>query len=220
VTLVTGPDAGDAHHRQFFNPPSAAFSRGELLLAFGTGERHDMLYAGDPGVADENRFYVVEDRNPTGPGAFSGALDETNLTDVTSLDFDSNLSDYGFYFSVADSEKFVTDITIFAGQVIVGSYVPPSGVQTCITASGEGYIYVFDLVTGAGFFVNGFDPPSEERRTDVGGGVPATPTVLVADDPDDDVILIKTSDGPRIFTIDAPERTGDAGGFIYWREVK
>ncbi|MBW2421746.1 MAG: hypothetical protein JRH19_24630 [Deltaproteobacteria bacterium] len=220
VTLVTGDDAGDPHHRQFFFPPQAAFVKGKLLLAFGSGERHDMLYQGDPGVADENRFYVVEDPNPTGGSAFPGALDESDLTDITSLDYDNDLTDSGYYFDLADGEKFVTDTTIFAGHVIAGSYVPVSGALTCDKRQGDGYIYIFDLVTGAGFYANDSDPPSEDRRTSVGDGVPATPTVLVADDPEDDMILIKTSDGPRIFTMDAPERTPDGVDLIYWRVVK
>ena len=57
---------------------------------------------------------------------------------------------------------------------------------------------------GKGFFESSTDPPSEDRRMYVGGGLPANPTVIVGDDPDDDVVLVKTSEGPRIITVDAP----------------
>ena len=58
-------------------------------------------------------------------------------------------------------------------------------------------------ITSAGFFSDPADPPSEDRRTYVGGGFPSSPTVVVANDPGNDVIIVKTSEGPTIIAIDA-----------------
>lgn len=133
-----------------------------------------MLYEGDATVADENRFYVVTDPHPTGASAFPGALDESDLTDITALDSDNDPTDSGYYFDIAESEKFVT---IFAGQVLVGSYEPVPAPTSCDNANGNAYLHVFDLFSGEGFFATWFDPPSEDRRMSVGGGVPSAPTV-------------------------------------------
>ncbi len=214
VTLASG----DPHFRSFFYPPAASYYRGKLILAFGSGERQQLLYEGDTTVADENRFYVMTDRNPIGASAFPGALDESDLTDVTALDFDNNLSDSGYYFDAAEGEKFVTDITIFAGHAIVGSYVPTAAATTCDAPNGEAYLHIFDLGTGQGFFVDPFDPPSEQRRTYVSGGLPSAPTVIVGDGRDDDYIFVKSSDGPKVFTFDAPPRDDPEASYIYWRE--
>jgi len=158
--------SGELRHRSFFFPPSATFLKGKLTLAFGSGEREDLHYEGEPGVDDNNRFYVVQDFAPTGATAFSSTTTEAELTDVTGLDTDPDLTDSGFFFIVEDGEKFVTDATIFAGQVIVASYNPDAGADLCETAGGRAFLYVVDVATGRGFFGDGDggDPPAEDRR--------------------------------------------------------
>jgi hypothetical protein len=42
--------------------------------------------------------------------------------------------------------------------------------------------------------------------------------VTVANDPNNDTIIVKTSEGPRVITIDAPPRTEPGGEFIYWKQ--
>ncbi|MBW2421359.1 MAG: hypothetical protein JRH19_22650 [Deltaproteobacteria bacterium] len=216
VTLTSG----DPHHRSFWFAPQASWYKGELYLAFASGERRDMLYEGDTSVADdENRFYFVADPNPTGASAFPGALDDSDLTDITSKVTDDDLTDSGYYFELEDSDKFVTDITIFANHALVGSYKPLTTAD-CEAPTGRGDLYVFDLFSGKGFYPDAMATPMEERHKYIDEGVPSTPTVLLADDPKDDKIVIKSSDGPKIFTWDAPVRDNDGVGFIYWREVK
>ena len=211
---------GDDHFRSFFFPPVASYKNGTLILAFGSGERHNLGYEGDTatGIADENRFYVIEDNNPIGTNAFATLYDDTDLTDVTGLDTDNVSGDSGYRFSLAESEKFVTEITVFAGFVIVGSYTPEAGTDLCSTAGGQSFLHIFNLATGEGFFSDPSDPPSEDRRSYVGGGFPTNPEVTIATDPDDDVIIVKTSEGPKVIAIDAPPRTDPKGSFIYWRQ--
>jgi type IV pilus assembly protein PilY1 len=213
VTLTNG----DEHYRSFFYPPVGSFHKGELILAFGSGERHNLGYQGDGAEPDENSFYVAKDVSPIGVGAFASILGDGDLTDVTALDIDTVPGDLGYRFTLAESEKFVTEITVFAGFVIVGSYTPLSGADVCATASGQSFLHVFNLATGAGFFSDPADPPSEDRRTYVGGGFPTSPEVTVATDPDDDVIIVKTSEGPKVISIDAPPRNEPKGSFIYWK---
>ncbi|MGH0030703.1 MAG: PilC/PilY family type IV pilus protein, partial [Myxococcota bacterium] len=214
VTLASS----EQHYRSFFFPPVASYVRGKLILAFGSGERHNLGYTGEAGTADENRFYVAADVDPTGPSAFTTTLTDASLTDVTALDTDNVPADSGYRFDLAESEKFVTDITVFAGSVIVGSYTPVANANLCATASGQSFLHIFNLATGLGFFADPADPPSEDRKVYVGGGFPTSPKVTVGTDPDDDTIIIKTSEGPKLFTIDAPPRTDPSGEFIYWKQ--
>ena len=44
--------SGASHYRQFFHPPTAAYVKGVLHLAFGSGEDKDILYQGEAGVDD------------------------------------------------------------------------------------------------------------------------------------------------------------------------
>ena len=208
---------GDDHHRSFFYPPVASFHGGKLILAFSTGERHDLGYEGDGAVMEQNRFYVAEDLTPFGAGAFAATLGDGDLTDVTALDTDTVPGDSGYRFTLAESEKFVTEITVFAGFVIVGSHTPVAGADLCTAVSGQSFIHIFNLATSKGFFPDPADPPSEDRRTYVGGVFPTNPVVTVANDPNDDVIIVKTSEGPTIIAIDAPPRNEPKGEFIYWK---
>jgi type IV pilus assembly protein PilY1 len=217
---VTLSDGTTPHHRSFFFPPAATFSRGELVLAFGSGERHNLSNSGDTDVSvtDENRFYVVEDATPIGVGAFPATRTDASLTDVTALDTDTNLSDGGYYFTLSEGEKFVTEVTVFAGYVIVGSYTPVPNADLCSTAAGQSFLHVFNVATGRGFFEDVSDPPSEDRRAYIGGGFPTSPKVTVANDPNDDTIIITTSEGPRVISVDAPPRDDLKGSIIYWKQ--
>jgi len=212
--------SGKLRYRSFFFAPEAAFQKGHLTLAFGSGEREDLSYGGETGLDDNNRFYVMQDFAPTGASAISSTTTEANLTNVTGSDTDTDLTDSGFFFVVADGEKFVTDSTIFAGHVIVASYTPESGADLCKTAGGQAYLYMVDLGTGQGFLGDGEggDPPAEDRRVLIGGGLPTSPRVTVAPNPSDDTISIKTSSGV-VRILDAPPRPPDGASLIYWRQV-
>jgi type IV pilus assembly protein PilY1 len=212
--------SGKLRHRSFFFPPTAAFQKGKLTLAFGSGEREDLHYEGVPASDENNRFYVVQDAAPIGATAFSSLTTEADLTDVTTADTDFDLTDSGFFFVVEDGEKFVTNATIFAGYVIVASYDPESGADVCATSGGQAFLYVVDLGTGRGFLGDGDggDPPSEDRRELIGGGLPSDPQVSVAPDPKDDKIYIGTSKG-NVAIMDAPPRPAGGASPVYWRQM-
>ena len=75
--------SGALHYHSIFQGAAAAYLNGVLSLSFGSGERADLGYIGASGTDpndiigpydDNNRFWVVLDRNPTGSGAFPSTL--------------------------------------------------------------------------------------------------------------------------------------------------
>jgi type IV pilus assembly protein PilY1 len=213
-------DSGIVRYRSFFYPPAAAYDKGRLIVTIGSGEREELRYAGDEDEDDNNRFFVIQDLFPSGTHAFDTLLTESDLTDATLTATDEDRSDSGYYFTVSDGEKFVTNTVIFAGYVVVATYDPDAGTgDECTTAGGEASLYIFDLGTGQGIFVSTTSPgdPRVERRTSLGGGLPSSPKVSIASDQGDDRIYIKTSTG-QVISLDLDLRT-EPPDSVYWRQV-
>jgi type IV pilus assembly protein PilY1 len=202
--------SGGRHHRGIFFQPVVARSKGRLILAFGTGERSDIKYAGhaDGTVDDMNRFYVIRDPNPQGSGAIPIApYSEANLTDVTALGYDTDPTDLGYYVVAEKGEKFITNHVVFRGSVITASYIPDDGSGGVCGTDGSAYLYIFDLVSGAASGESG-------RRLYLGVGVPSDPRISVGDTAK---IFTKTSAG-QIQPTPAPDGGGAPVELIYWRQ--
>lgn len=217
------PEASDAglHYRSIFFPVSAAFLDGELILAFGTGERTELPYLGDPDADENNRFYVVKDPLPVGQGSIpSVPFSESDLTDITGLPSDPDPTDLGYYFVAEDGEKFVSNHVIFAGFVITTSYLPDDGLsENVCAAGGSAFVHIFSLDGGVGFFdPNDPDAPvsNEGRRLRVGIGVPADPRISTTKSGDTQLFL-QTSAG-HVSVIDAPDPGGDVLDMVYWKQ--
>jgi type IV pilus assembly protein PilY1 len=206
--------SGAYHYRQFYHPPSAAYVNGVLQLAFGSGEKKDILYQGDPARDDENRFYVVRDLNPTGAAAFSTLVTEANLTDVTSLATYADPGNLGYFFKGEESEKFISDTVVFAGHVLATSYVPEPA-PTC--GPGTARFYAFELSNAAGFFDDNGTAEAADRHLTIGSGVPSSPRVSMASDPQDDVVFVTTSEG-ELIDIEPPLRDPPESSLFYWRQ--
>jgi hypothetical protein len=206
---------GVFRYRSMFVEPSAALIDGELNLAFGTGEREDLLYEGDPAEDENNRFYVVTDPDPTGPFAFPGTLAEGDLTDITGLGSDPDPADRGFYFVADDGEKFVGGTVIFGGFAITVSFVPE---EASACGPGTAFLYLFDLETGTGFFAGGDAGVSNSGRTlSIGSGMPSSPRMsLGGAGGADDSLYVQTSTG-ELIKLDAPERSAQVG-LVYWKQ--
>ena len=205
---------GVLHYRSLFFSPSAAFSKGSLLLAFASGEREDIDYAGDAAKDENNRLYVIHDPVPTGAGAFSAVYGESDLTNITGLDRDTNPTDLGFYLVARDGEKFVTPGTIFGGSFITASFVPEASATTCGGVSGESFLYVLDLESGQGFFFeSGVTTGDDARRISVGSGVPTAPKLVTS--AEGHQIYLKTSGG-ELFQMQPPSPSATIE-LIYWR---
>jgi type IV pilus assembly protein PilY1 len=124
---------GLLHYRQFYHPPSASYVNGVLHLAFGSAEEKEILYQGDPARDDENRFWVIEDRHPTGASAFATLVTEANLTDVTALASYVDPGNLGYFFKGEEGEKFVGDSVVFARAS--STPTPPQRRATAISMS-------------------------------------------------------------------------------------
>ena len=201
--------------------PTAAYYQNKLYLAFGTGERENLQGLGDSSTTlENNRLYVLRDDFPTGSGAHSTIFYEEALTDVTDVTAIPNSAQHGFFIRGEDGEKFVQEPLIFAGQVLATSYVPDTGggAATCgaTTGGGNAFLYVFDLGTASGFFLDAGSPTGYSRKSAIGGGLASRPQVLI-DEEGGDKVLIKTSKG-QVTLIRAPNRTGLPPGIIYWRQ--
>ncbi len=209
---------GALHHRGIFFPPVATFLSGDLMLGFATGERTDIDYQGDSGADDNNRFYMLRDLNPTGSSSIPiTPYSEADLTDITGLTFDPDLTDLGYYFVAEEGEKFITNHAAFGGVIITTSYLPDDGSGTVCDAQGQAFAHIFDIGTGQGFF----DPATssnEGRRVASGLGVPSDPRITISTTEDGGVkILLKSSAG-QLVTIDAPDLAPDPVEQVYWRQ--
>ncbi len=218
VLFRTDPESmpdGSEHYRSFFFQPNATLNSGELILAFGSGERTNLRYPGDATRNENNRFYVVQDPEPTGALAFASTFSESDLTDITGLDDDPDPTDSGFYFTTPDAEKFLTSPLIFAGFVITTSYLPDFvGADICSQA-GRSSLYIFDVFTGVGYFAGAGVSGDDARQTDLGDGAPTEPRISIS--PTGDQMYIQTSSG-RLIQLPPPPRNQPPASIIYWKQ--
>ncbi len=206
---------GVLHYRSIFFPPSAALVEGELTLSFGTGERTDLDYLGVPLKDENNRFHVIQDHIPTGPGSIpAAAYTEADITNITGLLNDPDLTDLGFYLIAEDGEKFVTNQITFSGFAITTTYLPDDSGAICASL-GTAFVYIFDLEGGDGLF-DPSDPGSASgRRLTAGVGVPSDPQISVSGG--SSKVFIQTSTG-SILTLDGPDPGDDAYSMVYWKQ--
>jgi Tfp pilus tip-associated adhesin PilY1 len=217
--------SGKSYYQNFFTSPTAGLDHGKLWIAFGAGEREHLPYVGSAGVDDNNRFYVVSDSDPLerlptplptiyeGDGPDAGAV--VDLVNATSSPGGVTVGagQYGFYIKAGEGEKFVTNPLIFAGKVITASFTPTPSVDPC-AARGIATGYVFDLLTGEGFFTDAGGNPS--RTIDLGVGLPTDPRVSVGVGGNDNRVYIEKSGADLV---SYGEEDIPAGAqLLYWRE--
>ena len=140
-------------------------------------------------------------------------ITEANLTDFSGSAAAQTFANKGFYFSVADGEKFVTNIEIFNGDVLAASFLPTTSVAPC-TSRGDGTLYVFDLQTGKGHFDDGAG--GFERGLSLGPGLPTDPKVSIGVGGKNNKVIIEKSSSD-IEVIDAPNIDLN-GATLFWRE--
>jgi type IV pilus assembly protein PilY1 len=213
--------AGIDYYKSLYTTPAAALLKGKLYISFGTGERHDLGFAGvTTSTAENNKLYVLTDVDPTEQVAGFELLDEaTDLQDVGSTEGCSSITSRGYYFGLADGEKIVTSTDIFAGLVIAASFKPVASLDPC-TSRGEANLYIFSLSCGEGYFDDGGNP---SRDLSIGVGFPTDPQVSLGVGGSDNRIYIEMGDagdglGGRI---ESPDPLPDTGGgeLLYWREM-
>ncbi len=204
---------GGSHYRSFFGTPTGSYVDGVFTIAIGSGERRDMLYQGDASVDDNNRFFVIEDRDPW---TIAAPLTESDLEPVTGLATYVNPGGkLGYYFVAEESEKYVGDPLLFAGHVLAVSY-KPTPAPGC--GPGEAFFVAFRLDNARGFLDYNSTPEAADRRVKIGIGVPSAPRISIGGKPDDDIILITTSEG-EVLTLEPPLRDEPKSGLMFWRQL-
>lgn len=207
--------SGRRYYKSFFTTPAGALSGGKLFLAFGSGERANLGFAGLSSTTSENnRFYVLTDADPLELVAPFASLTEADLTDLTASARCASLATPGYFFVVEDGEKFVTRTDIFAGLVVAGSFKPSLSGDPC-TSKGDGTLYVFDVACGEGHFSDASSAPT--RSLDIGAGFPTDPQISLGVGGADNRIYVEKSGGD-LWSTEAPD-TADVGGLLYWRET-
>jgi type IV pilus assembly protein PilY1 len=203
------------YYKNFMFAPAVAYADGGLYLAFGSGERRNLTFAGDTDdVTENNRFYVMIDSDPYEVASPALAtITEANLTDFSGSAAAQTFANKGFYFSVADGEKFVTNVEIFNGDVLAATFIPTSNADPCVTR-GDGTLYVFDIETGKGHFDDGMG--GSERGLSLGPGLPTDPKISIGVGGKDNKVVIEKS-GSDIEIIDE-DNLDLNGATLYWRE--
>jgi Tfp pilus tip-associated adhesin PilY1 len=233
--------AGRTHYLSIFQSPAAAYVQNVLTISFASGERTDMGYIGesdpnDPNdltglYDDNNRFWVLKDETPTGTGAIPAlpiveAPSATNpsLTDVTNLPTDNVLTDAGYFFKVADGEKFISNHLIFGGVVLTLSYEPApidsDPEDDGCTLSGQTNQWAWELETGGGTLPDPADSTSDVRTLVLGNGAPTDPRLTISKDLNGNLVIkitAQTSTG-AIANPDPPPNSLDLVDMIYWRQ--
>ncbi len=208
----------NTYYKNFMFAPAAAYKSGKLFLAFGSGERRSLPFAGDPDASEtdeNNRFYVMVDSDPYERASPALAtITESDLTDFSGSDSAATFTNKGFFFEVADGEKFVTNVEIFGGEVIAASFKPTTSLIPC-SFNGGGTLYVFDVATGEGHFEDGSNNP--DRSLSLGSGLPTDPKVSIGVGGKKNKVVIEKS-GSDIEIIDQDDVPLN-GATLYWKEA-
>ncbi len=203
------------YYKSIFFPPAATYKSGSLWLTFATGERANLKRGGDATTTDENnRFYSVMDADALERNGPYAAMNESTLLDSTDDGSCASLSGFtGYFFRARDAEKFITNVDIFAYQVIAASYMPTGSSANPCSSAGNATLYVFRVYCGEGFF-GGTD--GDARRLDLGAGMPTDPRITVS--PSGTRVIITQQDG-EIENGLGPPIDPEKLGQLYWREV-
>jgi type IV pilus assembly protein PilY1 len=209
-------------YKSVFYPPAATFVGRKLWLSWGTGERTNLRFA-DPApasAADNNRLYAMADADPyeTASPALA-TLSETDLDPSPSATTCNPPASNkpGYYVTAQNSEKFVTNVEIFASYIFAGSFTPTATSDPC-SSGGEAALYVVRIDCGQGFFTAAVSPTP--RRLTLGAGMPTDPRLTINSDgasSDGNRVIVNKQQGDvsNVKVMDIP--SGGAG-VLYWRE--
>jgi type IV pilus assembly protein PilY1 len=220
---------GGLHYHSIFFPPVATYLNGELVLAFGSGERTDMTYEGNTADDDNNRFWVVWDRvllgvDPSDPNSGWLTIGEGHATvngvthglnDVTNLATDPAPDDDGYFIKVPDGEKFVTNHILIGGILLTLSYVPDNSSTGQCNPVGLTNIWAFNLENGGGLLDETAAAGNDQRKRYLGPGAPSDPSITISEDK---VVLIGRTSQGSVFEFDVPVTPPPPVELIFWRQ--
>jgi hypothetical protein len=222
--------AGWFHYHSIFFPPVATYLNGQLVLAFGSGERTDPSYMGDPTRDDNNRFWVTWDRvrlgvDPTDPNSGWLTLGEGHVTvdgrtrglnDVSNLVTDPVPDDDGYYIVVQDGEKFITNHILFGGVLLTLSYLPVSSATDICEKFRNTNIWVFYLEDAGGLIDESAAAGNDQRSRYLGPGAPTDPRISITKDK---VVLIGQTSQGVIYELDVPVTPPPPVELVFWRQL-
>jgi Tfp pilus tip-associated adhesin PilY1 len=214
-------DGTTRFYKSIFFPPAGTRKNGKIWLAFGTGERANLLFQDSTTTtADNNRFYVVEESDVFDDAAITPAvITDANLMNLTSTNTCASLgSNKGYYLIGATREKWVTNVELFVGYVIANSYITPDSAAAAnpCEIAGQAFLWAFKVECGEGLFRDASGNPY--RALDIGAGLPTDPRVTVGSGGDISNRVIISKQGGDIENIEAPPGFPQSGSF-YWREL-
>jgi len=220
-----------AHARSFYFPAAATIVNGILHLGLGSGERSNLNCSSTlDGCNLLNRYYVIKDRDPW-EGSSNSTIDGRaaptgDLTDVTPSPSDIEpieascpaVEPEGFFLSVDDGEKFVTNNEVFNAFFFSSTFKP--NLTNACEPSGIATLYGFLAKCGQGFF----GPPSPtspiagtSRTMDLGQGMPTDARLSIAPGGGGNRLIISKQDG-EIINIESGTSSSEHGT-LYWREL-
>jgi type IV pilus assembly protein PilY1 len=224
--------SGNYHYHSIFFPPVATYIDDDLVLGFASGERTDLDYEGPSGADDNNRFWAVWDRYPTGSGSLSVLVSEAGnpepsvpsgmtlslINDITGQPLDPITNDDGYYIVVDDGEKFTTNHIVFAGLFLTLTYVPDNSAASLCDPIGSTKVWVFDLSTGGGMLTD--SGGAQTRTAELGNGAPTDPRISVShgEDGTAHVELIGQTSVGEVFKMPVPAKPPKPVEIVYWRQ--
>ena len=233
IFLKSDPAAmggGAFHYHSIFFPPVATYLNGQLVLAFGSGERTDPLYPGNASVDDNNRFWVAGDRvplgvDPTDPNSGWLTLFEDHATvggvtrglnDVSNLASDPDPADDGYYIVAPDGEKFITNHVLFGGVLLTLSFVPDNSNANACERFNTSNIWVFNLEDAGGLIDDTAPPGNDQRKQFLGPGAPTDPQISISKDK---VVLIGQTSQGYVYEFDVPVDPPPPIELVFWRQL-
>ena len=153
--------------RKIHYPPAVTMEKGFDMVFFGTGDRDDAC-----NTTTSDRIYAVKDVHT------STTLVEGDLVDVTdpAAALPDLPVDNGFYLQLSAGEKVLSENMVFYKTLYVTTFIPGS-TDPCVPG-GDGRLYaLYYLTGGATIDFTGDDVP--ERTTDIGGGIPSKPVMVI-----------------------------------------
>jgi hypothetical protein len=106
----------------------------------------------------------------------------------------------------------VTNVEIFAGQVLAASFVPTPSANLC-AARGDATLYAFDIRNGKGYFEDNSNNPV--RAMAIGVGLPTDPRVSVGVGGRDNRVYVEKS-GTDLWSSEQDD-ISLGGRYLYWR---
>jgi type IV pilus assembly protein PilY1 len=172
--------------RKFFYPPAVTLERGFDLVFIGSGDRNDAC-----STSSSDRIYAIKDVHT------DVTFTDADLTDITDPQITPPTfpADNGYYLSLGAGEKILARGMVFNGIYYISSFFPGNS-DPCMPG-GASRLYALGYKTGGA--VIDFDGDGyEERWTEVGGGIPSKPVIIIPPQGDARLLISVGSTVPEV----------------------